>query len=146
MNGTMKLSFGCFSEAIQNWQKCIKGLDTLKALGFQISNFSCLLHFLNFVCDACGIKNGSSWYFPTTMLWGIRPRSYVVEKGTFKCPKCGKIRPYQRTQSKYYFYILYIPVYPSDKFTLMDIVTCGTCQAHYDQANLLSRFNKRVAH
>ncbi|MCA9836532.1 MAG: zinc-ribbon domain-containing protein [Trueperaceae bacterium] len=80
------------------------------------------------------------------MLWGIKPKRYIVEKGSFKCPKCGKIRSYQRTQSKYYFYLLFIPLFPTDKFTLMDIVTCESCQAHYDQVNLKPKFNKRIAH
>lgn len=70
------------------------------------------------------------------MLWGVKAKTSIVERGNFVCPRCKRKRNYKRKQSRYYFYAFFIPWYDTDGFNLIDVIQCDSCQMHFDQSLL----------
>jgi uncharacterized C2H2 Zn-finger protein len=63
------------------------------------------------------------------MLWGLKSRAVKVGEGHFTCPQCGYWTTYTRQKEKYFFTVLFIPLYPIK--SLVDYVECNHCKKHF---------------
>jgi hypothetical protein len=63
------------------------------------------------------------------LIWGIRRRSKVIDRGLFFCPHCGGDRQYARKQARRWFTFFFIPIIPLK--VLGEFVECETCRTAY---------------
>jgi hypothetical protein len=64
------------------------------------------------------------------LIWGIRQRQKVLDKGTFFCPKCNQNRAYKRKRAGKYFSLYFIPLLKVKN--LGEYVECQVCHSAYD--------------
>lgn len=64
------------------------------------------------------------------VIWGLRWRDKTKSEGTFFCPHCGQMRPYQLKRPGYYFSLFFIPLLRVWKRS--DVVECQVCKSRFD--------------
>ena len=64
------------------------------------------------------------------IIWGIKGRQKVLDKGTFFCPNCNQTRPYELKRAGNYFSLFFIPLIRIQK--LGEYVECQVCKNRFD--------------
>ena len=60
------------------------------------------------------------------IIFGTKPRTKTVAKGSFYCPKCQTTRQYEHKKARNYFTLYFVPVFPIGD--LGEYVECQTCR------------------
>lgn len=63
------------------------------------------------------------------VLFGLKTRQKVVDRGTFHCPNEDATRPYHHVRARRWFTLFFIPVLPLDRQG--ELVRCQSCGATY---------------
>jgi hypothetical protein len=71
------------------------------------------------------------------MIWGIKSRAVKVGEGLFTFPQCRNRAKYIRKKERYYFTVLFVPLYPVK--SVVDYVECKHCGKHFHTSRDLLR-------
>ncbi len=63
------------------------------------------------------------------MIWGPKSRAVKVGEGIFTCPQCRYRAKYIRRKERYYFMVLFVPIYPLR--SVVDYIECTHCKKHF---------------
>jgi len=69
------------------------------------------------------------------MLWNVKAKKVIKDKGQFVCPQCGEQALYTRINISYYRFLLFFALYPVQE--AVDYVECGACQKHFHTSSNL---------
>ncbi len=69
------------------------------------------------------------------IIWAIKVRYKLLDRGTFFCPRCGGDREFEHRVGKKWFSLYYIPLFPCSG-PLNEHVRCKTCQGMFTMQTL----------
>jgi hypothetical protein len=69
------------------------------------------------------------------IIWAIKVRYKLLDRGTFFCPRCGGDREYEHRVGKKWFSLYYIPLFPVSG-TVNEHVRCKSCQGMFTMQTL----------
>ncbi|MBN1966833.1 MAG: zinc ribbon domain-containing protein [Anaerolineae bacterium] len=91
------------------------------------------------------------------IIFGTRPRGKTIDSGEFYCPHCRALRRYELKESRPYFTLYFLPVFPvGEARQYVQCETCGTAftpdilktappEVPPDLATLLNRLIEQLA-
>src|SRR5262245_18149066 len=73
----------------------------------------------------------------TIIIWGSRGLAGTITQGPFECPRCGRQSEYSLIQSREWFTLYWIPIFPVGSHKRW--VQCGRCGGTFDEDVLHQR-------
>lgn len=70
------------------------------------------------------------------ILFGTKTVSTTIQSGSFDCPRCVSVRPYQLQTNRRYFSLFFIPIIPLEKQA--DTLCCNFCKTAYVPQSILA--------